>query len=181
LPLTRPSPAFNPDFTFKVCPESRRRAIVRFYLSRIGVVLPAAFTEFCFSCLFVPSLEQYRRGLEARLNSSFDFHGLVPFLSLLCTVTNEQSVTNDFARCLQDQVLRFAHPGLRRYRRRQSNRSARIHFMFSSECHRYRKEVSRKVAVTEQISANSFVTSVRSRQYWTEGERPSKSLKGAKI
>jgi hypothetical protein len=80
-PLTRegpPSPAFNPDFTFKICPESRRRAIARFCLSSIGVALPPAFSEILVF-MFVPFLHQYRRGLQARLYRSFDFHVCTPF------------------------------------------------------------------------------------------------------
>jgi len=61
---------------------------------RIGVDLPA-FTEVLIF-IFVPFLEEYRRGLETSLNSSFDFHVLAPFSSLLGTVTSEQSVTSDF-------------------------------------------------------------------------------------
>ena len=74
----RPSPAFNPDFTLRVCPESRRRAIVRFCLSSIGVALLPAFTDVLIF-MFVPFLHEYRRGFETRFNSGLDFH-FFPFL-----------------------------------------------------------------------------------------------------
>jgi hypothetical protein len=42
------------------------------------VALPPAFTEVLIF-MFVPCLEQYRRGLEAGLYSGFDSHALAPF------------------------------------------------------------------------------------------------------
>jgi hypothetical protein len=51
--------------------------------------------------MFVPLLEEYRRGLETRFNSSFDFHVWLLSASLVGTVTNEQNVTSDCAQCLR--------------------------------------------------------------------------------
>lgn len=57
----------------------------------MALPLPAFTPVLIF--MFVPSLHEYRRGLETRFNSSFDFHAWLLSVSSLGTVRNEQSVT----------------------------------------------------------------------------------------
>jgi hypothetical protein len=66
--LSRIGVAFAPAFT-----EVLTFMSVPFYMS-IGVALPRpAFTP-VLVFMFVPLLKEYRRGLEARFYSGFDFH-----------------------------------------------------------------------------------------------------------
>jgi hypothetical protein len=65
---------------------------VPFYMS-IGVALPLPALTPVLTFMFVPFLEEYRRGLAARLHSSFDFHvfGSFQFLYWVLSQTSKTS------------------------------------------------------------------------------------------